>query len=353
MQIYTRQRDARGPGRIEGRLLCDECELRHGFVMNSKNQQIYGQVQERSYDIQQAFNKIQKTVENNTGSENQAKDHGITLVKKVLQYRYQPLIGKGFSCEFEYNDGTLSSSSLLKSINRVIMSLEMNDFGVLGVCMDAGGPDKGLYYMLCDPKNISKADWINGQDVSFSVPFVLLAIVFILCATHGSKGMRNGILNSYESAANKKAIRKMKNAHGVCIRWLIIIKWYNEDKSLTIGDTDMNEASAYPNKWSKMNVSNAKAPFTRKTRTAVLLKLARRLNCVNEISILKRPNIQGRLTIYEIEQVNKLKEFATRKGFGVDSPTTEEIATLELCIHIGLIFNDALMNSKNNDIGVC
>ena len=182
LPVISAQRKKVGMGRLEGRLLVDECELRLGLVMNEKTREVYGIVDDESYDIQQALDTIFKKVDENRVCEEESEQKGssFTAVKKVNQFRWVPLTGKGYSfnCGFYFNDGKLTSSSMHNCLMNIISGLEHFDFGVRMLCMDPDGPNKGLYNILS--KKETESGSVMVSNVSFMNPYNHVSVVFII-----------------------------------------------------------------------------------------------------------------------------------------------------------------------------
>ena len=64
------------------------------------------------------------------------------------------------------------------------------------------------------------------------------------------------------------------------------------------------------NKWSKMNVNLAKAPFTWKTRTAIMTHLATTLDCTEQVLNIRGDSEKwkGKMKMFQIQQVHYLKQ---------------------------------------------
>ena len=91
--IYSNMRANVGDETNSGRLLVDECELKLGIIMNEKTRQVYGVVDDDSYDLKMAFDNMMESVEmshESKGNEKNEKKPFVSPVKKVLQYRYVP-----------------------------------------------------------------------------------------------------------------------------------------------------------------------------------------------------------------------------------------------------------------------
>ena len=163
-------------------------------------------------------------------------------VKKVLQYRYVPFHSKhhAFNCEYFFNDGKLSSNHMLTTLNHVIVALELNDFHVHLLVMDAGGSNKGLFSLLIG-KKLPRYGWLDGNFVVFENPYDhMRKIVIVFCATHGLKAIRNGM---YNSKGGKFSTRMLLNCEDVPLNWKQIESWLVNDNNIIV-DTDLSPFSA-------------------------------------------------------------------------------------------------------------
>ena len=86
-------------------------------------------------------------------------------------------------------------------------------------------------------------------------------------------------------------------------------QWFTFDSKF-IKDTDLTEMSINLNKWSKMNVNLAKAPFTWKTRTAIMTHLATTLDCTEQVLNIRGDSEKwkGKMKMFQIQQVHYLKQ---------------------------------------------
>jgi len=124
---------------------------------------------------------------------------------------------------------------------------------------------------------LSNRGWLAREHVLITNPAnVNKSVAVWFCATHQMKKMRNALLRS--DGSDKQLLMKS----GAIISWQVIIEAYKRDHQKHVPKTDLTRVAAYPDSWSKMNVSAAKAPFTFKTITEMMTNLACQLSCVNE-----------------------------------------------------------------------
>ena len=150
------------------------------------------------------------------------------------------------------------------------------------LCMDAGGPNKGLFNLLCHSSS-RKHQLLTVGEISFQNPYHPDRIViFVFCTTHGLKAVRNAMFNSKK----EKSVRNLMNSNDEHLYWDHFRSWRENDEKL-ISNTDLSIDSVYLNKWSKMNVRLAKQPFSFKTRTAILTNLSSRLGVIHQVHKLR------------------------------------------------------------------
>ena len=119
-----------------------------------------------------------------------------------------------------------------------------------------------------------------------------------------------------------------------------------------INNTDLSKMTVYLNKWSKMNVNCAKAPFSWRTRNALIAYLAETVDCVEDMNRIRGTLSQwkGKMKMYQIEQIKFMKNKIRNNN--ENKTLYAELSYLELVLHVGLLFNDSLMNSQDNVVGI-
>ena len=98
----------------------------------------------------------------------------------------------------------------------------------------------------------------------------------------------------FNSKGGKFSTRMLLNCEDVPLNWKQIESWLVNDNNIIV-DTDLSPFSVNLNKWSKMNVNAAKAPFTWKTRNTLMANLANKLNC--GIDIERIPSLKLAFTL--------------------------------------------------------
>jgi len=143
--------------------------------------------------------------------------------------------------------------------------------------------------------------------------------------------MQNALLKS-EGKTNQGFMKG-----GTAITWLIIIEAYKRELLIDVPKTDLTRMAVYPDSWSKMN---AKAPFTFNTITEMMTNLASKLGCVDDF-VLNKISLDN--CEIHLHHLMVLRNANTLRG---NNLTSMELATIEYCTHVGIIFIETLMNAE-------
>ncbi len=127
---------------------------------------------------------------------------------------------------------------------------------------------------------------------------------------------------------------------GAAMTWLIFIEANKRELLIDVPKTDLTRMAVYPDSWSKMNVSAAKASFTFNTITEMMTNLASKLGCVDDF-VLNKISLDN-CEIY-LHCLMVLRNANTLRG---NNLTSMELATIEYCTHVGIIFIETLMNAE-------
>jgi len=177
--------------------------------------------------------------------------------------------------------------------------------------------------------------WLQQDNVLISNPAnISNKIAVWFCATHQLKNMRNALLRS--DGTNNCYVSK----DGAPITWSVIEEAYKLDHLRQVPNTDLTRAAVFPDSWSKMNVTAAKAPFTFKTITEMMTNLAWDLGCVDDFVFNKK--LVDNCDIH-LHHLSILKNANQLHG---NNMTSAQLATIEYCMHVGIIFNETLMNKE-------
>jgi len=179
--------------------------------------------------------------------------------------------------------------------------------------------------------------WLQQDNALISNPAnISNKIAVWFCATHQLKNMRNALLRS--DGANNCYISK----NGALITWSVIEEAYKLDHLCQVPNTDLTRAAVFLDSWSKMNVTAAKASFTFKTISEMMTNLALDLGCAKDFVFNK--TLVDNCDIH-LHHLSILKNANQLHG---NNMTSAQLATTEYCMHVGIIFNETLMNKELN-----
>jgi hypothetical protein len=262
IKVYQLRAASRGTHRKPeyGFLMVDEMKLKHGVLWNSQTGEAVG-LADDMLDLQ----SIMKRLFSKEGD----------VVKPAVyvnQWRYISInAGKpeGWMCGFFFNDGSLTGDTILRQFDHVVVACESINSRVYGVVLDAGGSNGKFGSRLRGNKRLSDtATWSKRR------------IYLWFCLTHLLKAMRNQLLASRPGGS-----KGFLDENGIEFGWPFIVELYSK---LTKSNTRMSkenvrldEQSANPDGYRKMDVSLAKIPFELKT-----LNYAQRCLC-EEANITK------------------------------------------------------------------
>ena len=181
----------------------------------------------------------------------------------VNQWRYKNLVScEAFNVEFWYNDGKLSPETLFRQFLQVLFSLELIGCQVRGLCLDAGGSNARFTRLLRQLKSLGDVSWINDELLCFVNPVdKSRKIHYWFCVTHQTKSNRNQIY-----ASDPEGAKAFEDANDVPFGWDYLRRLLKADETSSVcNQTRLCDRVIRPNKYSKMNVSDAKIPFEDKT----------------------------------------------------------------------------------------
>jgi len=124
----------------------------------------------------------------------------------------------------------------------------------------------------------------------------------------------------------------------------VIEEAYKCDHLHQVANTNLTRAAVFPDSWSKMNVTAAKAPFTFRTIHKMMTNLAWDLGCVEDFVFNK--SLADNCDIH-LHHLTVLKNANELHG---NDMTSAQLATIEYFTHVGIIFNETLMNK---DLYIC
>ncbi len=267
-----------------GQLMCDEMHLKAGVYWNTKSHRIVGFASDSmELNLCEEMKSLEKAIDANGNlcdkNEFEKSDKN---AKKVNQWRFRSVKGIVHNGEYFYNSGSLSGDELIWQFIHVVCCYESVGVQIFGFESDAGGQNARLLHYLRCGKALGEESWLTENDVLIANPAdPSRQIAIWYCATHQLKNMRNALHNS-----NVHGARNFTNA-GATMTWKVCEETYARDRKRSSPITSLTKAAIMPDSWNKMNVSTAKAPFTRKTITEMMSELACDLGCSDDLILDK------------------------------------------------------------------
>ena len=194
---------------------------------------------------------------------------------------------------------------------------------------DAGGSNSRLFSLFRGGEKLGKDGWIPTEKMIFKNPAVekVSNIAYCPCSTHGLKAIRNQL---FSSSGVKDATRVFESVDGVEFGWDTIERIYCRDqKRVQLGGvpiTKLDMKSVNPDRWSKMNVSAAKKPFSVDTILAAITDISETMGCFNDVVSLRSMHYSSKPDIVTAQKrILKLKEHLLK----FEQNSTEKICDFE------------------------
>ncbi len=318
-----------------GHIMCDELQIKSTLCWNTKTHELVGFTSD-SYTLD--FLSELKALEEYNKEDGQAKNElgDDNIAKKVNQWRLRTVKGIHHNGEFWFNNGSLTGDELMWQFKHVVSCYEAVGIRILGFECDAGGQNARLLKYLRKDNELGNKGWLTRENILITNPAnINNSIAVWFCATHQLKNMRNALLRSDGSG------KQMLMKKGATISWQVILEAYKRDHQKGAPITDLTRVAAFPDSWSKMNVSAAKSPFTFKTITEMMTNLACQLCCTDQL-VWDKPFVDN-CDIY----LHRLEILRNANNMPKGNPSTStELATIEYCTHVAIIFIETLMNAK-------
>ena len=182
------------------------------------------------------------------------------VAKKVNLFRVRTIYGKTENLEYFYNDGSLTGDDLIGQLIRVIMLCEIVGIHIHVLVADAGGPNAPLFTALRRDRTLEGKIWLDDDLVSFPHPFFPGRWICICpCAVHGQKAFRNSLHKSQPGGPRNFVYR------GTGFGWSQMKMLYDKDVANLPKQTRLSKQVLEPDRYSKMNVSEAVIPFESET----------------------------------------------------------------------------------------
>ena len=138
---------------------------------------------------------------------------------------------------------------------------------VLGMICDAGGQNARLYKLLRNKQDLGTAGWLDEDDVRVVNPHAKDRYIYLFhCASHNLKAMRNLLFASWVTKGLKEGTRKLRDTNDIPIAKQPVINCFQRDERRGAAPrSDVKRTTVEMNKWSVMNVREAKAVFSERT----------------------------------------------------------------------------------------
>jgi hypothetical protein len=271
VKAYQLRAAARGIESSEyGYLMCDEMKLKHGVLWNSMTGEAVG-LADDMLDLSSVLKRLMSE-----------EGDAVKPAVYVNQWRYISITAdktEGWMCGFFFNDGSLTGDTILRQFDYVTLCCESIGAFVYGLVMDAGGNNAKFASRLHDDLKYSEeAEWIDEEFCyTKNIWDPNRRIYFWFCMTHLLKAMRNQLLASQPNGS-----KAFLDKHGNSFGWAFIVKLNNylkdmNDESLA-KDVRLNDKSANPTSYRKMDVSLAKIISEHKTLHFAEFKLCQALD---------------------------------------------------------------------------
>jgi len=327
-----------------GHIMCDELQLKSGIYWNMLSHKLVGFASDKSeMNLAKEIKAINNAVHEETDADcNSAQssdsfDLNNANAKKVNQWRFRSIKGIIHNAKYFFNSGSLTGDELLRQFTHVVSCYESIGVRILGCVCDAGGQNSRLFHYLCCSTPIDDNAWLSNNCVLVTNPAIpSRKIALWFCSMHQLKNMHNALLNT--NSMSSKCSFVHENAP---ISWQFLEDRFKADCRRSSPLTHLTKTSVYPDGWNKMNVSAAKAPFSYETISDMMLNVATELQCTDEIYMIDIGNMDIP-TLYK----SRLSVLLTyNKHFG-NAVLASKIRTIEYSMHIAIIFNETLLNSK-------
>ena len=127
--------------------------------------------------------------------------------------------------------------------------------------------------LLRNQQTIPEGGWVPDDIVRTRNPYDRLRWIYLFtCSTHGLKALRNALFTSK---------RKLKDANDVAISHHVLLNCCMRDEERNKRNhatkSDVKRSTINLNKWSTMNVAEAKVPFSWRTITEIADYLYKKL----------------------------------------------------------------------------
>ena len=337
---YENQLKLRDEPEEIGQLIVDEMKLKKDVIINVKSGAVVGLTDDFT---------SQKKIIKNWLDEDKPNDM-VEPATHVNQWQYRSVTGRTFNCEFFYNGGSLSGNALLEQFTRVVMNCELVGSKVLGLVCDAGGNNARLMNLLRrSGTGFPNTAWVEEDDVRTVNPFDTSRYIYLFhCSTHDLKNMRNALFKSKPGGK-----REFLDADYNHIDMSVLEECFKRDQDrLRRGGkpmTTMQRSTIVLDRWSKMNVQEAKRICEDKTLSEIADYLYCRLGISTDNGRLLERDYHERVGYRPAVALHLKAKLAEKKLDGTISKHEADvlasaISSFEWLANTHEIFTNRLMN---------
>ncbi|KAL7537399.1 hypothetical protein ACHAXR_010210 [Thalassiosira sp. AJA248-18] len=215
---------------------------------------------------------------------------------------------------------------------------------VLGFVCDAGGNNARLFTLLRDKMPIPEGGWVPIETVKTENPSDPNRNIYLFhCSTHDLKNIRNALYTSWRPGGKKQFLDDKE----IKIGKAVIEDCFERDRQRELRchapHSDVRESTVFLNKWSKMDASEAKRPFSWKTLAEISSHLYTKLGVTKSEQLSKEKHgLIGYMPAVAIHLKSILKEKPPPDA-EILAPS---ISSFEWLANVHEIFNATLMNTK-------
>eukprot|EP00986_Skeletonema_menzelii_P020755 scaffold32210_cov114-Skeletonema_menzelii.AAC.1 len=325
-----------------GQLIVDEMKLKKDVVINVKSGAVVG--------LTDDFISQTKIIK--TWLDKDKPNDMVEPATHVNQWQYRSITGRTFNCEFFYNAGSLSGNALLEQFTRVVVNCELVGSKVFGLVCDAGGNNARLMNLLRrSGTGFPNMAWVEEEDDVRTVnPFDPSRFIYLFfCSTHDLKNVRGALFKSEPGGK-----RELLDAEGNHIDKSILVECLSRDLDrLRRGAkpmTTLQESTIKLDRWSKMNVEEAKRICAQKTLAEIANYLYCRLGFPADDGRLLERN-HGRVGYWPAVALHLKAKLGEKKSIGNKScdeanVLASAISSFEWIANMHEIFTNRLMNME-------
>ena len=316
-----------------GELMCDEMKLKEDILFNSITNKMVGFTED--------FICKRKIITNLLDEDK--VDNFCEPAKYVNQWRYRSVKGRSFNCEFWFNGGSLDGNALVEQFVQVVLHCEIIGARVFGFVYDAGGYNARMMKLLRGNNSLPEGGWIPLDSVRTRNPYDPNRWICLFhCSTHDLKAMRNQLYTSWVKNGKKQFL----DENNMPIGKAIIEECFERDRQREMRNfaskSEVRESTVILNKWSKMNVAEAKRVFSWKTLVEILSNLYQELDVSRKDHLSMEEH--GPLG-YMPSAAKHLHSILVKRDAETKSRLGPKVSSFEFLANVHEMFNATLMNT--------